>query len=432
MYAKQTFQLLALLYFQNHEGLYDEWKTVPFVDNPDHKGEMFGEYNNKIGNTDNTNKLHDKYQEFYEKYNQENGRVIGDGNKNDATNDTDDKKQDIVDSDIKPVEGGLEDMTSEWTVGEVKKGRKHRRNRDNRKSHRHHKSVKKDLSGDEKELERQKRIDTDSDDEINDALDGIDIGKFYKEHPDFKKNVATISDTVKDNEDKPSTTVTYATERTSKEEKVLTEDSESEDDADQKDADDYDEDDDHDDKMLASKESESEDESSEAYNDYYDYYDEDGDSSYSSSEERAEQEMLNQTPHDWFKQYDRMYGDQPAQTETQSENNSEDDDDEKKAKELKDKKYAEQEKIVTDKSSIPKTDVEPSTSPNPPTPKKDFKSTVTQPAYPQWKERVETWNLIESKPVGRWYIFGVCPAFLCLLRFVRFLALNPWLFRHFS
>ncbi|XP_060560214.1 follistatin-related protein 5-like [Ruditapes philippinarum] len=404
----------------NHEGLYDEWKSFPFVDNPDHTGEMFGEYNTKIGKTDNTNKLHDKYQQLYEKYNQENGRLIGDGNKSDTINGTDDKKQDVVDSDndIKPVEGGLEDMTSEWTVAENKKERKHRRNRENRKSHRHHKSVKKDLSEEQKELKREKRIDADTNDETNDALDGIDIDKFYKEHPYFKKNVATITDTVKDNVDKPSTTDTYATGDSSEAKQVITEDSDSEDDADQKDADDYDEDDDHDDKVATSKESESQDESSEAYNDYYDYYDEDGDSSYSSSEERAEQEMLNQTPHDWFKQYDRMYGDQPAQTETQSENNSKDED-EKKAKEVKDKKYVDKEKIVTDKSSIPKTDVEPSTSPNPPTPKKDIKSTVTQPAYPQWKERVETWNLIESKPVescnedagcasGRMCKFGLC------------------------
>lgn len=399
---------MYLLYFQSHKGLYDEWKTVPFVDNPEHTGDMFGEYVTKLGNSDSTNNVHDKYQELYEKYNQEHDRVIGDGNYSNVSNETNNAEPEVDDisKDIKPVEGGLEDMTSEWSTGNVRNGRKHRRDRENRKKHRHHKSVKKDLSEDEKkekELKREKRKNEHQNgQDEGKSYDDIDINKFYKQHPDFKKNIATISDSIKDTDHYQSTTNTYATSDSSVgtiTNKNMSEDSHSEDDADQKDADDFDEDDDSDDdKESDGKDSESRDESSEEFNDYYDYYDEDGDSSYSSSEERAEQEMLNQTPYDWFQQYDRMYGDQPVQTNTQSKGTKDD----YKVVESKDKKDSGIKKIVTKEDNIPKTDVEPSTSPNPPTPKKDIKSTVTQPAYPEWKERVETWNLIESKPVGRW------------------------------
>lgn len=376
---------------------------------------MFGEYVNKLGNPENTN----NYQQLYEKHNKEHGIVIGDGNYSNDINESSEHRLGDVDKNINPVEGGLEDMTTNWSEGQVKSGKKHRRDRENRKGIRHHKSVKKELSEDEKGekvLIREKRIKnqnsktiTENHDENNYNGDGIDIDRFYKEHPNFESNAATISDNMKV-ETYTSTPVNYATSRNT-ESSTSTDvvQSDSEDDAymkikfDNEDVDD-------DQSEVGLEESKSGDESNKAFVDYYNYYDKTEDSSYSSSEETAEQDIQNQTPYDWFQQYDRMYGDQPAQSETQSEKSaegntsSEDKHDQNKYnKAIEDKRY-----VTGDKDNIPKTDIEPSTSPNPPTPKKDMKSTVTQPAYPQWKERVETWNLIESKPIGRWWDVWCC------------------------
>ena len=56
--------------------------------------------------------------------------------------------------------------------------------------------------------------------------------------------------------------------------------------------------------------------------------------------------------------------------------------------------------------SVDTTDstLEPSTSPNPPTEKKEWKPMVTQPAHSEKKKNPEYVTYIESRPVGRWQI----------------------------
>ena len=357
---------------------------------------------------------------------------------------------------IKPMEGGLEDMTetrpdlekaASYRKGKKrerkgKHGRRHRKNKGERKKKKgHKKSVKKDLSKKSKKDKTKKLVDEVkvTSQEEKDEME-VKMKEFYNEHPDFKKNVATITDgtEVKETTTEPGTTENTAQDAAHNEDVAAI--SESYDDDHIKDI--YDEDDDSDDAMERGNESVSGDESSENYNDYYDYYDEDGDSSYSSSEIRAEQEMLKQTPSDWYKDLDQMQGDQPRPDEDESKDSMEeiyqkyikkakkldpvkelsDSNEDKKTDDMKTDDTKDEETTETEENtddsddlikkdgeieetkeeSVPKTDIEPSTSPNPPTSKTDVKPIVTDPTYPQWKDRVETWNLIESKPVGEW------------------------------
>jgi len=416
----------CLLYFQGHGGVYDDLKTVPFVD-VEEKGTLYGDYVKTVDANNDTNRLYDKFEALYNKYNQKLNRNSGVGSgDNGGGNDnnssiaslTDDTKvktdetpnkapvetntKQAVNVDIKPVEGGLEDMTryEERYYSEVerKENRKRRRNREKKhKEMKHRNSVKKDLGLKEEDGKEKPEDDL-----------GFNMDKFYREYPGFQKNVATITD----HEEKHDTT-TEAFETTVKTENVSPVESESVDDTDDLAKDIFDIKDDHDDHDQA-VDSESNDASSEDI-EHYDLYDEDGDSSYSSSEQAADLERQGLTPLDWF---NRPQNDDPheyfheAHDTPDHETVEHADEKMKKDKQSKKEEYKTftVEKKVTEeekKEMIPKTDVEPSTSPNPPTSKKGSKPFVTQP-YPHWDERVNTWNLIESKPVGRYWSVAVC------------------------
>lgn len=450
--------------FQRHRGLYDDWKTVPFVDETDNeRKDLLGEYVNNLVNASDHSQ--DKFLELYNKYNKEHHRVVGVGedsavgdDNNDKSSPENEKKEEHMLESIKPLEGGLEDMTemkpkSDKASGDLKikkgksrNGKRHRKSREERRKKREHKnSVKKDLSRKQKRKEKREKKRADklkAKDTISekDALQ-LNVEKFYKEHPNAEKNVDTITDGTVDAgkedivQEIKTTAVEDVKETTSENTNGIL--SESYDDDHMKEA--YDDQDDADDALEKFNDSQSNDASSENYNDYYDYYDEDGDSSYSSSEMRAEQEMLSQTPSDWFKNMDyHMQGDQPAADNDDVVSLKKNDVD--KIEDLKqydkidtssiqeksDNSYKNKEKEDTTASKpvddvlelheflqqtndkagepVPKTEVEASTSPNPPTSKvAEAKPSVTNPTYSQWKERVETWNLIESKPVGKWW-----------------------------
>lgn len=439
--------------FQSHRGLYDEWKSVPFIDDTDdNRKQLLGEYVNALENPGTSSNIQDKYLEIYNKYNREHDRVIGDGNESGDIGDRkykqvkNQKKEKEVEQEmasIKPLEGGLEDMTEKMQEPTVershRKGRKnksknerrHRKNREERKKKRGHKnSVKKDLSRKYKKNEKAKKKLVDEQKKQEEEKDQLEVSmeKFYSEHPDFKKNVATITDgtiTQETTENPEVVENQTSVQNTNNDQANQLNDilSESYDDEHTKDI--YDDQDDFDDAAERHMDSQSADESSEMFNEYYDYYDEDGDSSYSSSEQRAELEMLNQTPVDWHKHLNQMQGDQPAVGDNKAEDDDNDSMEEiyqKYIKNMKKSMVTETPGTITNEDTpkdeddggdlvkktdlkreepIPKTDIEPSTSPNPPTSKMNTKPAVTDPTYPQWKERVETWNLIESKPVGK-------------------------------
>ena len=165
--------------------------------------------------------------------------------------------------------------------------------------------------------------------------------------------------------------------------------------------------------------------SSEMYADAYDYYDGEQESSYSSSE--MDKNTLfpdTKTPYDWFKEYDKMYSDQAASNVGNPAVENED----KKQVEIphnekvdpltdKDHKTTTSTFFENIRKSINKdTDIsdktdkkklinsdstqEPSTSPNPPTAKKEWKSMVTQPANAEKKQKSDYVTYIESRPVG--------------------------------
>ena len=414
---------------------------------------MYGVYSDKLGKKDKAS--NDNLEQYYDKYNREHDRYIkGDGNiakdnsnidKNIADDDDekDNSKPDLMEL---PVEGGAEtkkdkqpsipketveevdspdeeivtlpnDERSKKSVARNQKSQKSEKSRRHGKHEKKRKGGKKAARKSEKKSKKDKQTTTSTTttkpiekDEsflgsIDQAPSNFNMDKFYKEHPDFVENVAMITD----NGDKkvtpaqPEITTTITT---------IPADSSEDDDGDDEDHDDFDVDDDSDDAEEKEDDSESHDKSSEIY-EYYDYYDEKGDSSYSSSEVAAENANFG-TPYDWFKQYERMFGDQPAVEERESkEDVSETPGMKEKDIQTKEEKEFKKTVEVTSKSPqtkhkmadsvpeiMPKTDIEPSTSPNPPTPQKDIRSTVTQPAIPQWKQKLYSWNYIESRPVG--------------------------------
>lgn len=451
--------------FQSHRGLYDQWKPVPFVDDTDDRKDFINNYVKTAANNTNVlqDKYLEMYNRYNKEHHRVVGEDSEDASleedkkyarKFDKVN----KKESDKLETIKPKEGGREDMTENAPESEEVKtkrgrrrnGRRHRKSREERRRDRKHKnSVKKDLSRKERRKKRNKRKNENMRGKgrrvEKDDLE-LNVEKFYSEHPKFRKNVDTITDGTNDDveskivDNEKEEVHDFADGKPNKEKDYL---SESYDDDHLKEA--YDVEDDADDANEQLKDSESDDKSSENFNDYYDYYDEDGDSSYSSSEQRAELEMLSQTPSDWYKHLDdHMQGDQPYtdDDDDDDDNASKNDDDnyddgiyktkEKDIKEsttVKDKKdykqlqeldkydlFQSKEVDSTDISSnknsltmeetdeeetVPTTDVEPSTSPNPPTSKTDSRPLATEATYPQWKERVETWNLIESSPVGK-------------------------------
>ena len=179
--------------------------------------------------------------------------------------------------------------------------------------------------------------------------------------------------------------------------------------------------------------------SSEMYADAYDYYDGEQESSYSSSE--MDKNTLfpdTKTPYDWFKEYDKMYSDQAASNVGNPTVENEDKiqveiPHNKKVDSLTDKdhktttstffenirKSINKDTDISDKTDKKKlinsdSTQEPSTSPNPPTAKKEWKSMVTQPANAEKKQKSDYVTYIESRPVGMWPT-GCCHSWFTLV-----------------
>ena len=437
-----------LIYFQNHRGLYDDVKITPFVDEKiEDTDTEFGQNWNKLGNDD---KSFEKYNKMYDLYHKQTGRIVSESENKDGEtaktedNDTiDSKDDDSVDTSSLPVEGGIEPEES---------GRRRKSDGDEGKKHRHvksrtyrvhpkerkqHKLHSQDLLKEDKSTKTGNKISSElNSDNLPDERE--DIFKFLDEDPDFKKNVGVITD-VKVGDTSTEKAVNVPDDDSNNdddldESKDIGEnsddkdldkfyDNKAEDDSNDQDSSEFEEEDEDEDDDAGDDDDDddvSKDLSSEMYDDAYEYYDGEEESSYSSSEMEENKHFFDtETPYDWFKEYDKVYGKKETskapktdvKQSTQIKNKNENTkgfnmdyyvNDEPVTDPLEEKVR----KLVDVKESdiVDKTDstLEPSTSPNPPTEKKEWKPMVTQPAHSERKLDPEYVTYIESRPVGRW------------------------------
>ena len=438
------------------------------IDEPD---PGFGQNWNKIGNED---KSFDKYNKIYDLYHKQIDRTIVETEKQDSNGEGNDST-DSVDVSSLPVEGGVDDLNSP-KKDQAGKRRHHRHGKSRAKRIHSH-----DLNNQDNTFEQnrnkennvgpetsKKPIDNYQPEELSD--DKVDLSKFFGEDPDFKKNVGVITDGHVDissqkqtdsidsdkgnikhgdyldntwdvTKDQDQESVGDTSNELDKDiyDSIESDDDEEEydDDEEEDDSDDDDEEEeeevDDDEKGDAEKSnnpaSETADLSSEMYNDAYDYYDGEEESSYSSSEAAVEDNYNSdsgdsKTPYDWFKEYDRMYSDQPSNKVI--DNNTKENDIKKQTDVLDNSKtdslsdtdhkpttntfFENLKKSINNIETADKTDgkklinsdstQEPSTSPNPPTAKKEWRSMVTQPANTEKKHNPDYVTYIESRPVG--------------------------------
>ena len=405
-------------------------KITPFVDEKIEDTDVeLGQNWKNLGNDDES---FNKYNKIYDLYHKQTGRTVAENKKKeDETGDNttvDSKDSDSVDTSRLPVEGGTE-----------AEGNDRRKSDDgDRKKHRHGKSRayrvhpkkqtlhSEDLSKEDKSMNTREESNNElNSDNLPDERE--DLFKFLDEDPKFKKNVGVITDwKVRDtstdsvpiddsNNDDQSNESKDIGENSNDKDFDKTYGNKAEDDSYDKDTveqdDDYDSNDD-DDKTVGDGD-ETKDLSSEMYADAYEYYDGEEESSYSSSEMRANKDYYNtETPYDWFKQYEKVYGKKYTSktSETDVKQGPKDYDkydyvNDEPVTDLLEEKVR---NLVDDEESdsVDTTDstLEPSTSPNPPTEKKEWKPMVTQPAHSDKKKNPEYVTYIESRPVGRWQI----------------------------
>ena len=304
-------------------------KITPFVDEKIEDTDVeLGQNWKNLGNDDES---FNKYNKIYDLYHKQAGRTVAENKKKeDETGDNttiDSTDSDSVDTSRLPVEGGTEAEGNDRRKSDAD---------DDRKKHRHGKSRayrvhpkkhtlhSEDLSKEDKSMNT--RVETNSElnsDNLPDERE--DLFKFLDEDPKFKKNIGVITDwKVRDtttdsvpvddsNNDDDSHESKDIGENSKSEDLDKTYGNKAEDDSYDKDTvekdDDYDSNNDDDKTVEDDETKETKDLSSEMYDDAYEYYDGEEESSYSSSEMEANKDYYNtETPYDWFKQYEKVYG----------------------------------------------------------------------------------------------------------------------------
>ena len=446
----QTFWVMMIFFiFQSHRGLYDDVKIVPFVDEKieDSDSGLVPDWN-KLGNEDKYNRIYDLYNKHTSRAenDKEDSEAVQLGDNNTVGND----ESDTVDVSSLPVEGGLDQGNNDRVGKSGRSGKKrHHRHGKNRANRVHpHESASTKLEKDPVKEDETAYTATNINNFPPEDLSNKnnELFKFFDEDPNFKKNVGVITDgKVTDSGNTVDTRKDHDTSDESQEVgKDVVKDSE---DADVSVYNDKNESDEADTNETGEKEDPtsisddvdgSHDLSSEMYDDAYEYYDGEDESSYSSSEMEEERNVNgDETPYDWFKVYDKIHGKQALgidntkesasqiqndESYSSDEKNTEDNEvDSLESTDNKDKPvtsdfYENVKKSLnniqtevnskTDDENLMNSDstLEPSTSPNPPTAKKEWKSMVTQPAHTERKHNSEYVTYIESRPVGRWLV----------------------------